>query len=1126
MSTQQTQEQGAAKEPTPTAGTPARPRSGRRALRHVIQFCFSCAALLLVLGFVAALSIGANLSAPGWLKERIAVRINQSVPGYDLRFGDMSLVVARDLAPRVVLNDVALASLDGAPLASLSSVEVTVAPEPLLRGEIQPRTVHLSGARLGLRRRASGELEIMFEGAGLNGTFNEQIDALFARPQFDALRLVSAENLMLRYEDARADRAWSADGGRVQLTREGAAISLRGDLALLGARDYATTLEVNYSGQIGSKIASFGAKFEDMPAGDIAGQSPALAWLGALDAPISGALRARVDAEGRLGPLNATLQIGAGVLQPTEATEPIRFQSARSYFTYDPAVQEIQFTELSVDSAWGQARAEGAARLVGMEAGWPRELQAQIRVSDVVADPADLYPEPIRFEEARMALRLRLDPFVLTLGELTLSDQGHNLRAWGEARGRDAGWDISLEGGMDGLAPERLMALWPKSAKAKTRSWIEKNVRHADLSGIQFALRMRPDERPDFHLGFDFENLETLYVRDVPPVTAASGRATLHDNRFVVHAEQGHVAAAEGGRIDVSGTSFIIPDVRIKEGPAKTLLQTRSSITAALSLLDSPPFRFLQKAGQPVTVAEGRAELEGELTFLLKDRLTTEEVAFEISGGLSDVRSETLIKGRVLAAEQLTVEASNRHLRIGGKAQVGPVPVTGNWDMAIGDNPQGESRVRGQIEISQRFLDEFGLDLPPGSLSGVGRADMEIGFAKGRPPEFALTSDLAGVGLRLPQLNWALGQGQAGRLDVAGTLGEAPEITALGLNGAGLEAQGRVSLGAGGGLDRAEFSRVALGGWLDAQVTLVGRGAGAIPQVEVTGGTVDLRRTSLGGSGGGAGGGGPVTLRLDRLQVSDGIALTQFRADLDTARGTTGSFTGRMNGITPVTGTVAPMGGRSAFRVKSEDAGGLLAAAGLLQQARNGTLDLLLTPAPEAGSYDGVLGIDQLRVKEAPALAALLNTISIVGLIEQFYGQGLHFGRVDARFRLTPDRLILLEGSAVGASVGISMDGYYTMANKRMDMQGVVSPVYMLNAIGGAFTRPGEGLIGFNYTLRGPSSNPTVAVNPLSALTPGFLRELFRRPAPTVDGGRAATSGQVGDKTGREAQDFHQRQDR
>lgn len=65
-------------------------------------------------------------------------------------------------------------------------------------------------------------------------------------------------------------------------------------------------------------------------------------------------------------------------------------------------------------------------------------------------------------------------------------------------------------------------------------------------------------------------------------------------------------------------------------------------------------------------------------------------------------------------------------------------------------------------------------------------------------------------------------------------------------------------------------------------------------------------------------------------------------------------------------------------------------------------------------------------------------------------------------------------------------------------MQGVISPVYLLNGFGAVLTRRGEGLFGFNYTLRGTADDPQVQVNPLSILTPGMFRELFRAPAPVL----------------------------
>jgi hypothetical protein len=78
------------------------------------------------------------------------------------------------------------------------------------------------------------------------------------------------------------------------------------------------------------------------------------------------------------------------------------------------------------------------------------------------------------------------------------------------------------------------------------------------------------------------------------------------------------------------------------------------------------------------------------------------------------------------------------------------------------------------------------------------------------------------------------------------------------------------------------------------------------------------------------------------------------------------------------------------------------------------------------------------------------------------------------------------------------MDGFFDLVSKRMDMQGVVSPIYMLNGIGSIFTRKGEGLFGFNFTMKGPASDPSVSVNPLSILTPGMFRDIFRRAPPKV----------------------------
>jgi hypothetical protein len=265
--------------------------------------------------------------------------------------------------------------------------------------------------------------------------------------------------------------------------------------------------------------------------------------------------------------------------------------------------------------------------------------------------------------------------------------------------------------------------------------------------------------------------------------------------------------------------------------------------------------------------------------------------------------------------------------------------------------------------------------------------------------------------------------------------------------------------------------------------------------VEIAGGSLDLRRARFGG---GQSAGGPVQIALDRLQVTEGIALTGFRGQFTNEQGFTGQFTANLNGAAEVRGSVAPRNGRSAVRLVSEDAGGVLGAAGFIKNATGGTLDLTLLPAGEEGTFDGTLALRTLRVRDAPAMAALLDAISVVGLLQQLDGQGLAFDEVDARFRLTPSQMIVSQASAVGPGLGISVDGIYTLASKQIDLQGVVSPFYLLNGLGSFLTRKGEGLIGFNFNIVGSTDAPDVSVNPLSVFTPGMFREIFRRPAPEI----------------------------
>ncbi len=237
---------------------------------------------------------------------------------------------------------------------------------------------------------------------------------------------------------------------------------------------------------------------------------------------------------------------------------------------------------------------------------------------------------------------------------------------------------------------------------------------------------------------------------------------------------------------------------------------------------------------------------------------------------------------------------------------------------------------------------------------------------------------------------------------------------------------------------------------------------------------------------------------LDRLQVTESLALTGFEGQFQSEGGLGGAFTAKVNGGPRVSGMLVPEAGRTGVRITAEDAGAVLRAAELLPNAASGRLDLVLQPTGGEGTFDGTLRLEDLRIRDAPAVAALLDAISVVGLLQQLDGQGLAFTEIDAQFRMTPEQIVVTQSSAIGPSLGVSLDGTYTHASQAMDFQGVVSPLYLLNGIGSFLTRPGEGLIGFSFGIAGPVGAPQVSVNPLSVLTPGMFRDIFRRPPPEL----------------------------
>jgi uncharacterized protein YhdP len=133
---------------------------------------------------------------------------------------------------------------------------------------------------------------------------------------------------------------------------------------------------------------------------------------------------------------------------------------------------------------------------------------------------------------------------------------------------------------------------------------------------------------------------------------------------------------------------------------------------------------------------------------------------------------------------------------------------------------------------------------------------------------------------------------------------------------------------------------------------------------------------------------------------------------------------------------------------------------------------------------------------DEPAVARFLSAALLTGLLDLLRGDGIGFDRLEARGLLRDGDVTIRDLRASGPALGIQARGRLDLDGDRIDIEGTIVPANALNSLFGRIPIIGEvlfgpGLFAARYTLRGPRDEPDVAINPLSALAPGVLRNIF-----------------------------------
>jgi hypothetical protein len=395
----------------------------------------------------------------------------------------------------------------------------------LMRGQMRPATLRLTGARISVARDAEGRLSLAF--GGLSGApalrspaeILDALDRMFSTPALAGLRRIEGDALSLSLSDARAGRTWEVGDGRLVIENGAQGLAAELGLTLLtGAAPAQARLMLETSKADSS--ARLEATVDRVAAGDLAAQAAPLAALGLLDAPISGALSGGLLSDGTVGPMSGHLSIAAGTLRAGGMATPVAFDAADLALSYDPRGQRVTLSGLSVESpvlkvsARGHGRPARRQRGAGAAGALPAALVAQFAVSEAMADFEGVFETPVRFTGGAAGLRIRLDPFRVEIGEIRLSDGEDYMALSGEVGvARDGGWQAALDVALNRIDAQRLITIWPVSVVPNTRRWLAENLDEGTFTDVTASFRGAQGRVPRFALDYDFRGAEVRVIR-------------------------------------------------------------------------------------------------------------------------------------------------------------------------------------------------------------------------------------------------------------------------------------------------------------------------------------------------------------------------------------------------------------------------------------------------------------------------------------------------------------------------------------------------------------------------------------------------------------------------------------
>jgi hypothetical protein len=984
----------------------------------------------------------------------------RSNTGLGVAVSGVSIALDRDthqLDLRV--QDVRLSLPDGKPLANFPEMATSLSVGALLGGRIEPTRLVVERPILQLTREANGSLSFH---VGNSDPESHELGLdnpaeLFAplRPDspWGRLRQVVVRDATIIVDDRLTGREWRAN--RVVATLERSEDGVTGDLTLaveLGAN--APELHATYRFNAAAQKLDLSLAVDGLDPAALAPLLPELAPLMPLaqaQFPVSGTMAVSLNlAAARAGAARLDLSFGAGQLETALLTGGILpVTRGELHAAYVPESGELRLEKLAFDLDGG----------------------TQLQVTGTLGG---LMPELIAASTA---------------------------------------WPATLDGNLGivltHVPTARLDALWPRGVSRGGHRWVAANLSDGVLDelSVQTAVRLDPVARTvqlsSARGTMHFHDLTINYFNGLLPLRKVTGTATLGDRRldFAVTGGTLKTLKVTGGSVAITElgapTEWLAIDVNLS-GPLQDVLE----------IIDAKPLHYAHDIGLDPGHVGGHVETLLQFKLPLIDDLKLEAVDYSAKATLSGVALAKIALDRNLSDGNLTLELGRPGVHIQGNAKFDGTAAAIDASLFFHPKTGPRARYRIGLTLDDEARRRLNLDVAPDRLNGPVAVDLTYTA----PPTGTRAQIEAALDLRAATLTFA----EAGWKKLPQVPGTAravfdldndvvvglPEIA---INAPGLDAKFAVFPSA----DRKWVERVEIRHLICGEndlAAIVSRRDGDGWRAVIRAARLDLshaiKRAIADDSPDSA---TPLAIdaHIARLVVGAHREARDVVAEMLRDRGAWQALKidGRYANGKKLTLRLDGPGTERKLQFEADDLGASLALFGIADNVVGGHLTIGGTVTEEGGHHivhAHVKGGDYTIVR-APVAARLLSLASLEGLFSMLSGSGIPFTTLRGDLVYGAGRITLGHMIAYGGALGITANGWLNPGKDQIDLDGTLAPAYTLNAVPGFLPiigpilmgGEGQGMFAASFRLSGSNDEPTVTVNPLSALTPGLLRRLF-----------------------------------